>query len=292
VETETTLSPEMDARIVAIETELGAPINPLPFDSYSLVHQRWLLTDGYDRLTLEVARPAIGRWIIPLGLVLIVTMILINVLGPKENITPGWGIYYGLSNLVIIGIIMIETCVGIVLFMQHTKHRWFRFDLRDGLLTHNWPMQTEHKKVLGKEIAFDRIAAFQLCGTKMSVSQSRYLIRQHGFIPTTSVISQLNLILADPPGDRVGLSEFSMDMEALTDIVQRIAEATGKPLLVHERIDLEKDNLDKLTEEEPRLAPDGLEQTRTRISIKKVTRKTDFLSAFEDELKDDDKADR
>jgi hypothetical protein len=291
---------EMNNLIANLEARLGASIDPMPFNVKDIFYQHWVLTeDRYGRMVLGFEQRASGRKAMWWGFALMVGIILVNMIGPRENPTGGWETWYAISGLLLIAIIMLEVCVGIAVLMEKVRHRWFRFDRHEELLTHNQPFQTESGRVLVNEIPFGRIAAFQLCGTKPQTKAALRLSRRYGHLIRPygplmgrsmmfSAISQLNLVLSDPPADRITLIELGANAEHLTGIAQQLAEETGIPLIVNERIDLESDELDELTEDKPRLAPDGLEQTRTRITVEKRSRKNDYLAVFEDKLYPDE----
>ena len=260
----TTASDEMTQRVAALEAELGGPIDNLPFDPSDVDYQRWTLTEDYhSRWTLELARPWIARSAGRIATTMIgggVLLLLIS--GGAGGYSPWQGVGFLAIPLLILGL-----AFAIGWAYHNILHSSFRFDPGARTLEHNMSLWTAGKQVLGKTISLDRIAAIQLCGA----------------VTNKGPLAQMNLVLADPAGDRVKLIEFMYRPDSLIGLGEELADAIGKPLIIHETA-----NLVDLVD----VSNWGRRRPRTAKSKGPRTpkKKADFLSAFDDKLKPDDKA--
>jgi hypothetical protein len=276
METITDTSPEMKAQIATLEAELGAPIDAMPIEPSDLHFERWRgETDRYDRLIVDIPSWGLGPWGLWIGGVIAAMGVIVVVMTelPDEGVAIDWG-----SSPMTWGVIgmVVGMCLIFGSRFGRDTHIRFTIDPRDRTITHTRPMATTGKTALGNTIPFDRIAAIQMCG----------------LLTIRALITQVNLVMADPPGERVRLATLISQPERLTDIADNLAAATGKPLIVNDFVRLsDPSHMAYFGGGVGAMQAVAGGRPYTPIRKKKTPKKNDFLNAFDDELGDDRKSD-
>ena len=281
MDTVTTISPDMEARIVAVETELAKEIDSMPFDFAEHDFRRWRSrTDRHDRWTVGRAEHTSIAMEVGLGGVAIVLGLYALIMSgrtgddfQREALMLG----LGLGGILFGFLLILAGSVG------RKQRIVFYLDPKDHTLVLAEPVLTRSRKPMGHTISADQIAAVQLCGALNQVMWVR----------------QLNLVLHDSAGDRVRLLSVTYESPALIVIAKELADAIGKPLIVHEPINMVETVAYTLGQGLTLRGNGGQRKKKRDLSHlppearleAEPTKTSDVLGAFDDKLKPDDEPD-
>ena len=290
---------DMPQRIIDLETQLGCVIDPMPFDFSEFDRRRWKITTDRDgQLHVKHAHQLLGDWARSVGGAIIAMAIIVIVTSfiTQEGTTAQGRVI--LTGVGVAGVLLGMACM-VAGGAGKPKDVGFRINPRERTITHSAPFQTTGPESPGHCISLDRIAGVQLCA----------------MVNRLTWVRQLNLILNDPPGQRVKLLEISYEGGRLIRIALEVAEIMDVPIIVHEAENIvepvgfampggvqlrshvgkrkrKKRDLSHLPEVDRERERQKKEALRGKIVIKPRTKANDFLTAFDDILYPDDEAEQ